>query len=159
MKKRVYLETSVVSYFTASPSRDILVAGHQEATHEIWPELETKFNTFISALVYEEAGKGDPAQAKARLAAIRPFPMLEIHQEAEALAEHVIADGGIPSKFPEDALHIAVAAAHGIDIVLTWNIRHLNNPFSRKRVRGIVKNHGYVCPEICSPEELLEAES
>jgi len=64
MKKRVYIETTVVSYFTSRPSRDILIAGHQEATRILWPELTAKYETYISALVYEEAGKGDPEKEK-----------------------------------------------------------------------------------------------
>jgi predicted nucleic acid-binding protein len=158
MKKRVYIETTVVSYLTAKPSRDIMVVGHQEATRELWPELSTKYETYVSALVYEEARRGDPDQARVRLAAIKPFPMLDIDEEARTLAEKIIAKRGIPAEYPEDALHIAVAAVNGIEVVITWNIGHLNNPFTRKMVRQIVEGEGYGCPEICSPEELLEVD-
>lgn len=156
MKKRIYIETSVVSYFTARPSRDIIIAGHQEATRELWPEFANKYETYISALVYDEAGKGDQSQAKMRLAAIEPFPMLDIDDEAKSLAEKIIAQRGIPAKYPEDALHIAVASVNGIEVVVTWNFAHLNNPFTRRAVRRIVEDERYICPEICSPEELLE---
>jgi predicted nucleic acid-binding protein len=158
MKKRVYIETTVVSYLTAKPSRDIMVVGHQEATRELWPELSTKYETYVSALVYEEARRGDPDQARVRLAVIKPFPMLDIDEEARTLAEKIIAKRGIPAEYPEDALHIAVAAVNGIEVVITWNIGHLNNPFTRKMVRQIVEGEGYGCPEICSPEELLEVD-
>lgn len=158
MKKRVYIETTVVSYLTAKPSRDIMVVGHQEATRELSPELSTKYETYVSALVYEEARRGDPDQARVRLAAIKPFPMLDIDEEARTLAEKIIAKRGIPAEYPEDALHIAVAAVNGIEVVITWNIGHLNNPFTRKMVRQIVEGEGYGCPEICSPEELLEVD-
>lgn len=158
MKKRVYIETTVVSYLTARSSRDIMVAGHQEATRQLWPELSSKYETYISALVYEEARRGDPAQACVRLAAIKPFPMLDIDDKARTLAEKILARRALPPEFPEDALHIAVAAVNGIDVLITWNIGHLNNPFTRKTVRQIVENNGYACPEICSPEELLEVE-
>ncbi|MDP3015454.1 MAG: hypothetical protein Q8N70_00065 [Deltaproteobacteria bacterium] len=90
MKKRVYVETTVVSYLTAKPSRDIMVAGHQEATRELWPELSAKYDTYISALVFEEAKKGDADQAKMRLEAIEPFPMLDVDDEARSLAEKII---------------------------------------------------------------------
>ena len=156
MKKRVYIETTVVSYFTARPSRDIIVAGHQEATRDLWPVLVGRHETYISAMVYEEAGKGDPEQARIRLAAIETFPMLDIDDEARLLAGKIITGRGIPAEYPEDALHIAVAAVNGIEVVVTWNFAHLNNPFTRRLVRQIVEEEGYVCPEICSPEELLE---
>jgi hypothetical protein len=157
MKKRVYIETTVVSYFTARPSRDIMVAGHQEATRVLWPDLATKYKTYISALVYEEAGKGDLEQARQRLEAIRKFPMLDIEDEAKSLAYKILDRRGIPSDYPEDALHIAVAAVNAIDVVITWNFTHMNNPFTRRAIRRIVEKEGYTCPEICSPEELLEA--
>jgi len=84
--------------------------------------------------------------------------MLDIDDEARMLAEKIIAKKGIPAQYPEDALHIAVAAVNGIEVVITWNFAHLNNPFTRRMVRQIVENEGYACPEICSPEELLEVE-
>ena len=159
MKRKLYIETTVVSYFAARPSRDLLVAGHQEATHELWPRLTTVYDTFVSALVYEEAARGDAEQASRRLVAIKPFRMLDIEEEARAVAETILAGKGIPLEYPEDALHIAVAAINGIDVVVTWNFAHLSNPFTRMMVRQIVQNEGYICPEVCSPEELLEDKS
>ncbi|RPI76458.1 MAG: PIN domain-containing protein [Desulfobacteraceae bacterium] len=158
MEKHVYIETTVVSYFTAKPSRDIMIAGHQEATRELWAKLSTKYKAYVSALVYQEAGKGNPEQAKMRIAVIAEFPMLDIDDETRSLAEKIIAKKGIPTEYPEDALHIAVAAVNGIEVIITWNFAHLNNPFTRKKVRKIVEAEGYGCPEICSPEELLEVE-
>ena len=158
MKRHVYIETPVVSYLTAKPSRDIMIAGHQEATRELWAKLSSRYETYVSALVFEEAGRGDPDQAQMRLAAIAKFPMLDIDDEARSLAEKIIAKKGIPAEDPEDALHIAVAAVNGIEVIITWNFAHLNNPFTRKKVRNIVEAEGYSCPEICSPEELLEVE-
>ena len=66
MRQRIYIETSVVSYFTARPSRDLLIAGHQEATRELWPSLIATYDTYVSALVYEEAARGDAEQAAKR---------------------------------------------------------------------------------------------
>ena len=91
-----------------------------------------------------------------RLTANEPFPMLDIEEEARFLAEKTITGRGIPAEYPEDALHIAVAAVNGIEVLITWNFAHMNNPFTRRAIRRIVEEEGYVCPEICSPEELLE---
>lgn len=158
MKRRVYIETTVVSYFAARASRDPMVAGHQEVTRELWPKLVDNYETYISALVYEEAGRGDAEQSKIRLDAIKPFRIIDLDEEAQILAEKIIDGGGIPKEYPEDALHIAAAAANGIDVLITWNFAHLNNPFTRMIIRQITENEGYVCPEICSPEELLEVD-
>ena len=155
MGRRVYVETTVASYFAARPSRDLMIAGHQEATRELWPKFASEYEPYVSALVYEEAGRGDRDQAQMRLAALKSFPMLDIDDDARSLAEKIIAGGGIPGEYPEDALPIAVAAVNGIDVLVMWNFAHLNNPFTRIVVRHIVENEGYQCPEICSPEELL----
>jgi hypothetical protein len=98
MRERIYIETSVVSYFTARPSHDIMIAGHQGATRELWPEFLEKYETYISALVYDEAGKGDPILAQMRLKAIESFPMLDIDDEGRDLAEKIIANRGYTCK-------------------------------------------------------------
>lgn len=156
---RIYVETSVVSYYTARPSRDVVIAGHQQATHDFWIRLERDFEPFVSALVLAESGKGDAEQAEKRLQAIHPFRVIQITPEAQALASRVIAGGGIPAEYPEDALHIALAAIGGVDFLATWNFSHINNPFTRMMIRQIVENEGYVCPEIVSPDELLGEET
>lgn len=78
--------------------------------------------------------------------------------DAQTLAEKIIAGHGLPEEYPEDALHIAIAAVNGMDVLITWNFAHFNNPFTRMKVRKIVEHAGYACPEICSPEELLEVD-
>jgi predicted nucleic acid-binding protein len=136
MKKHVYIETTVVSYLIAKPSRDIMIAGHQEATRELWAKLSSRYETYVSALVFEEVGRGDPDQAQMRLVAIAKFPMLDIDNEARSLAEKIIAKKGIPAEYPEDALHISIAAVNGIEVIITWNFAHLNNPFTRYSQKG-----------------------
>ena len=154
----VYIETTVVSYFTGRRSRDIVIAGHQEATRKLWPKLNSGFQGYISALVHQEAGRGDTVQATKRLEALIPFVMLDIDDEARTLAEKILAGKAVPEQYPEDALHIAVAAVNGIEILVTWNFAHLNNPDTRMKVRHVVEDAGYECPEICSPDELLESD-
>ena len=106
--------------------------------------------------MHDEVGHGDPEQVQKRLVALAPFPMLDVDDEARSLAGQIIASKGISDKYPEDALHIAIAAVNGIEILVTWNFAHLNNPFTCMMIRQIVENAGYECPEICSPDELLE---
>jgi hypothetical protein len=84
--------------------------------------------------------------------------MLDVHNEARTLAEKIIAGRGIPEEYPEDALHIAVAAVNGMEVVIKWNLAHLNNPFTRMMVRQTVENARNGSLEICSPEELLEVD-
>ena len=159
MKQKLYIETSVVSYLAARPSRDLLIAARQEATAEFWSKLHSSgFTGHVSTLVHQEARQGDPEQARKRTDAISSLVVLDIDQEAQALAEQILAAKAVPSEYPDDALHMAVAAVNGMDVLITWNFAHLNNPIARIKIRQIVEDNGYQCPEVCSPEELLEIE-
>jgi len=157
MKPSVYVETSVISYLTARPPRDVIVAGRQALTTEWWDICRTRFDLYISPLVVTEAEDGDPAAVERRLAAIRGIPALAVGDEAEALARRMTADGPMPKEYPEDALHIAICAVHGIDYLVTWNCTHLANAAMRREVERCLAGTGYACPVICTPEELMEA--
>jgi predicted nucleic acid-binding protein len=153
-RKTVYLETTIPSYLTARPSRDLLRAAHQEITREWWEDHRSRFDLFVSRIVLEEAGRGDPDAAGRRLDALAGLPSLEMTEEVFDMARSLLDAGVLPGKARIDALHIAVAAVHGIDILLTWNCRHLANG----EIMGAVARHlwsrGYVPPVICMPDGL-----
>jgi predicted nucleic acid-binding protein len=155
MKEAVYIETSVISYYISKPSRDLVIAGRQEITREKWSKILGFFEPHISALVIQEAEQGDQDAAKERLDVISSLPVLSINELAEELASTLIEEGAIPPGEPEDALHIAVAAVNGMDYLLTWNFTHINNAQMKSKITSIIEYHGYECPIICSPEELL----
>lgn len=90
-----------------------------------------------------------------RLDTIKDFKELEIDDECKQLAKVLISKKAIPIEFPEDALHIAVASVHNIDVIVTWNFKHINNPFTRRKIKEILESKGYESPELCSPEEFL----
>ncbi len=152
--QKLYLETSVVSYYVSERSENIRVASHQILTIDLWGIL-SKFNVFISDIVVEEAQKGNRKQAELRLEAIKSFKVLKINAKGEILANLLLSKNAIPSNAPEDALHIAVATVNSINFITTWNFKHINNPFMRDKIKTIIENAGYECPVICSPEELL----
>ena len=155
MQKTVYIETSIPSYLTARPSRDVRTAAWQQITCQWWDEARPDHELFISELVRVEAGEGDADAAARRLTALQDIPELIIDEEVRALAERLTADGGVPPSAEADALHIAVAAVHGIDYPLTWNFRHIDNAAAKPIMRSICAVAGYACPEICTPLELL----
>jgi len=157
MKPSVYVETSVISYLTGHPSRDVIVAGRQALTIEWWGTCRQRFDVFVSALVVTEAEDGDPTAAQKRLAAIEGVPALDVSDEAKVLARQLVEGGPIPKEYPEDALHIAVCALNGIDYLVTWNCTHLANATIRRQVERFLEVAGFVCPVICTPEELMEA--
>ncbi len=159
MNRKVYIETSVVSYYTGRLSRDVVIVGHQQSTHDFWPQLSGDLLPHVSALVLKEAGKGDPEQARKRLEAIGSFSILRTTPETEQLAQAIVEGNGIPAEYPEDALHIAVAAMGGMEFIVTWNFAHINNPFTKMMIRHAVENAGYECPEIVSPDAFLGDET
>jgi hypothetical protein len=152
---RVYLETTVISYLTARPSRNLRVVAHQEITAD-WTRRRTSFDLYVSRLVLDEAAAGDPEAAAQRLITLKGIPRLEVTESASQLAASLVAHAAIPIEATEDALHVAVAAAHGMDYLLTWNCRHIANAMMRNRIADVCAASGYEAPVICTPEELLE---
>jgi predicted nucleic acid-binding protein len=159
MASSVYVETSVLSYYTARLSRDIVTAARQTITQEWWDEARERYEIYISSMVLEEAKTGDHEAARKRLTAISGLPILEINKAAEDLAKHLVDEQVVPENSAEDALHIAVATVHGMDFLLTWNFRHINNAEMKAKIRATIEALGYECPIICSPEELGGIES
>ena len=155
MKSSVYIETSIPSYLTARPSRDVRAVAWQQITLEWWDTARQNYELFTSALVIKEASAGNQAAAERRLSVLGDIPKLDVNDQAEKLAELLIIDSGVPASSRTDALHVAVAAVHRIDYLLTWNCRHMSNAVKRPIIRSICLNAGYVCPEICTPTELL----
>ena len=156
MKKSVYLETSIPSYLTARPSRDVRAAAWQQITSQWWDEAQADYDLFTSELVTVEASAGNPEAAARRLEALRGIAELPIDEEVQELADQLISKGSIPFGAEADALHVAVAAVHRIDYLLTWNFRHIDNAAKKPIMRSICAAAGYSCPEICAPMELLQ---
>jgi predicted nucleic acid-binding protein len=154
MPPTVYVETSVISYYAARPSRDIVTTARQTLTQEWWEDARDKFDLYVSVLVVEESKSGGAEAAQRRLSAMSRLPILEINDTAERLARRFLEEGAIPQSSPEDALHIALATVHGMDFLLTWNFRHINNAEMKTRIRTIIEAAGFESPVICSPEEL-----
>ena len=121
MKELVYLDTSVVSYYTSKPSRDIVALAHQEITRQWWHNAINRYTVFISEVVVEEASFGDPDAAKRRLKELIDFPPLELDDVVEEMAKIYTERLDIPEKSFRDAAHLAVASVHGIDHLVTWN--------------------------------------
>lgn len=105
-----------------------------------------------------EISRGDATFASARLAALRDILVLRDVPRAAELAQRLLDEAIIPPKAADDATHLALAAAHGMEYLLTWNCRHINNPMLRRRIERVCADCGTVCPVICSPVELMKGE-
>ncbi len=156
MKHKVYIETSVISYLTAWRSRDLVIAGNQETTREWW-DRKNEFDVFISQFVLDEASAGDANAAHQRLNALNGIRELEVVDQVIDMAQELIIQAALPSKARLDALHIAVAALHRMNFLLTWNCTHIANPIQRPVIESVIRSFGYTPPVICTPQELLEA--
>ncbi|HOW75525.1 MAG TPA: type II toxin-antitoxin system VapC family toxin [Candidatus Competibacteraceae bacterium] len=154
MPASVYIETSVISYYTARSSRDLVAAARQTITQEWWEEARDRFELYVSTVVIAEAKTGDPHAAQRRMAAISDLPVLAVNEAAKELAKQLIAQKLIPETSAEDALHIALATVHNMNFLLTWNFRHINNAETKTRITAAIESLGYECPLLCSPEEL-----
>ena len=155
MKPTVYLETTIISYLAARPSRDLIVAANQQITHEWWNNHRHKYQLFISPLVVQEISAGDTNASAQRLALVEGIDALDLTEQAVLLAESLTGQGVIPSAKLEDALHIAIAAVAEIDYLLTWNIKHIANAALRSRIEELCRIAGYKPPIIYSPYEFL----
>ena len=154
MKRKIYVETSVISYLTARPSKTIIGAAHQQITLAWW-ELRSDYELLVSQAVWQECAAGDPVAAQKRVAALEGISVLAVTQDMIRLAEALIAQGIIPAKAIEDALHIAVSTLHHVDFLLTWNCRHIANPVIQEKIAVYLEQLGLFLPIICTPEELL----
>ena len=109
MRPRVYVETTVVSYLTARPARDVVVAGRQQSTRDWWSNAAPRFELVASELVFNEAAEGDAEAARDRLDVLSTVTPLDATQEALALAQRLVDEGAGPAMAAEDAAHIAIA--------------------------------------------------
>lgn len=154
MKRQVYVETSVISYLTARPSKTIIGAAHQQIALAWW-DLRSDYELFVSQAVRQECAAGDPVAAQKRLAALDGIPVLAVTRDMIRLANAFIEQAIIPAKAIEDALHIAVSTLHHVDFLLTWNCRHIANPVIQEKIALHLEELGLFLPIVCTPEELL----
>lgn len=156
MPKLVYIETTIPSYLAAWPARDIRQAARQQVTHEWWQQRRQSFELCTSMVVLNEAAEGDADAAARRAEFLLDIPLLHVTREADELAEAILRSGLLPPKAARDALHIGVSAVHGVDILLTWNCRHIANAAIMRELSDVIEAHGVQMPVLCTPLELLE---
>jgi len=155
MRASTYLDSNVISYLTARPSRDVIGLAHQQITQDWWHRQRHGFNLHVSELVIFEIARGDRTAAQSRLDLVRDLPIIRITPEARILADLIFGATTLPDKAAADALHVALAAVNGMDFLLTWNCTHIANGVVLKIVNTICRDAGYEPPIVCTPEELL----
>jgi len=154
-KYKVYIETSVISYLSANPSRDLIVAANQQITHEWWRIRRKDFDLYTSEIAIWESTEGDKQAAARRLNIIKTIEVVPLVREVPELASKFLVNRILPKKAGDDALHIALATVFSMDYLLTWNCKHIANAEIQKKVALVILEQGYDMPIICTPQELM----
>lgn len=150
MKPTVYIETSVISYLTSRPSRDLIAAARQALTQCWWEHAAPLFELVTSQSTIREAEEHNWATS-ALLSELRRLPKNEV---TCSLSNRLLESRLIPESAREDAAHIALGAAHNCDYLLTWKFESIANARNRRQFGSIVENAGFACPAICTPPQL-----
>jgi len=151
----LYLETTIPSYLTARPSRDVLVLARQELTREWWERERDTYRVVVSTVVVEEIGRGDPAAAERRLQLVAEAEVLDTGPEVEDLAPKIREELSIPEEAKLDAFHLAFTMWHELDYLLTWNCRHIANAKRLRLLARFAAREGLWLPVICTPETMV----
>ena len=155
MKPAIYIETTIVSYITARPARDPFLLGCQRLTRRWWREKRREYELLASGVVAEEAARGESLMARRRLLLLREAKLLEETEEVDALATEFRAHVNLPGRAVADATHIALAAVHGVEFLMTWNCAHIANPHTRRILIRVCERSGYELPALVTPLEML----
>ena len=156
---RIYIESTIPSYVVARPARDLLQAARQQLTRDWWDLKREQQELFTSQVVLDEVAFGEKVMAQLRIELLQSVPLLPVTGEVKEFAGKVLASGLLPLTADRDAAHIALASAYELDILLTWNCRHIANAAIQARLRKLADASGFTLPVICTAEELLENEN
>ncbi len=154
----VYVETTVVGNIAGRIHPNPDVASRQRITREWWKTATVRYRIVTSQVTVDECSDGDPSAATERLEVLQGLPLLDESNDAEVLAELLIDRKAVPASEPRDALHIAIAAANGVQFIATWNFKHILNPHLQAQIAGTCREAGFIPPVICTPEQLKATE-
>ena len=155
MKRRVYVETSVISYLAARPSDNAVNAARQYFSYQLWQRRD-KLGLLVSDAVMAEAVIGNTEAVANRLVFCNALALLTLPQNTVVLASELVRKKAVPEKAFTDAVHIAIASLHEVDLIASWNIRHIAGAIARRKIESVLADLGEFVPTIATPEEILE---
>ncbi|ODS43119.1 MAG: hypothetical protein MSIBF_06225 [Candidatus Altiarchaeales archaeon IMC4] len=153
-KLKLYLETSVWNFVFADDAPEKM-----EITKQFFDEIERgKYDIYISNTVIGEIDDANPQTRKRLTNLINEYNPIKLrdNDEVRSLSKKYIAEGIIPKKFEDDAMHIAFAAVYGLNATVSWNMKHIVKLKTRVEANAINQLEGYREIEICTPEEVIE---
>ena len=132
------------------------MAYRQTVTRERWETTAKQHEVFVSELVLDECGAGDPQAAAERIGLIQDLPALEIEEPARQLAAALLDAQAVPRTEPRDATHIAIAAIGAMYFLVTWNFKHILNPTKQALIAQVCRRAGYEPAMLSTPEQMTE---
>ena len=154
-RPRVYLDTSIPSYLVGRVNTQREIERRQRITEVWWRQYRHRSALFVSEEVKDEARAGDATLAQRRLDLLIGIDSLDDSPESNELASALIDRRVLPVTAKIDAKHIAIAATHSMQYLLTWNCKHMANPFNAQRIVQTCELLGFRSPKICTPEVLM----
>ena len=156
-KLKVYLETSFVSYLTGGETDNARIASEQAYSRQWWSQERPKCDVFASVYTSAESEKGNSWMVDRRKRILEDVLQLDFDEDKVIdLAQKLLDGHALPTGEGTDALHIAVAAVTGMDVVLSWNCKHIANPHTLPKTRAIITKAGFPCPQVMTPKTFLE---
>lgn len=154
MKKRIYIETSIPSfYFEVRKSAEMV--ARRDWTR-LWWNTISEFDAVTSDAVRYELERGDFPGRMEALSLISTLPTVDVDDEIKDIVSSYVQHKLMPSDPLGDALHLALASHHNCNYLLTWNCRNLANPRKFEHVRIVNGMLGLFVPELVTPYQLLE---
>lgn len=156
MKPKVYIETSIPSFYFETRSEEEMLAI-QSWTIKWWSNEASNYQLFTSAAVLEELDNGRNPHRDKALSLMSEIPLLEITPSIIGIASEYISKFVMPNNPQGDALHLAVASYHSCQFLLTWNCKHLANANKTEHIRHVNSLLGIGVPILTTPLELIQS--
>ena len=151
MRTTVYLETTIPSYYAGTRPE---LATDIARTREWWDAERHLYECFASAVVLDELGEGDYPGKQQCLSLVSGLPLLGIRPEVLDIAEVYQANRVMPGPPVRDALHVALATFYRVEVLLTWNCRHIANANKMRHLEVVNARLGYGTPRLITPHML-----
>ncbi len=155
---QVYIETSFISACVTNRT-DSASVYRRQVSREWWETQAGLYTIFTSAEVVAELSHPQYPLSQQALAWIRNVSLLPITDEVSGLARIFVREKVMPGPVAGDAIHVAVASAHAMDYLLTWNVRHLANPNKLEHLQVVCLRVGIIPPRIVTPDFLWELDN
>jgi predicted nucleic acid-binding protein len=151
-KFKIYLGTTIFNFVFADDA-----PKERDFTRKFFQQIKA-YECYISDIVIKEIARCYSSKRAKLMALIEENDLeeLSLDDAAERLARRYIKEGIIPSKFINDAYHIAIASVAGMDVILSWDFDHLVKMKTKREVAGINMLMGYGPVDIFSPLEVVK---